>query len=318
MREQLFQFLLLGFGGVPRSRDFRSNFLARFGCFFYIRGNLADLFRCQLASRGNSSQFVLELINARFVLGKRSTRRFAIDLAGLAFGAQLVEQLGHFGQLLLFRLEEALRFFNQRVAFTNLGSVLLAFAFRGGDVAAGALDQVGQFIFALTIELDPASVCGNLTLQSLRFRPDIGDLDVDLIQSAPFFGQFGLATIDLAPRGLFRRCNLFDVSPAMREIRLQRGQLFFRVMRFEHAQVGVQSLITSGFPGLTLQRADLPLHFFDHVPDAEQIRFGRFQFAQRLALLRFIFGDAGRFFENRATIFRPRAQDHVDLALLHH
>ena len=105
MREQLFQFLLLGFGGVPRSRDFRSNFLARFGCFFYIRGNLADLFRCQLASRGNSSKFVLELINARFVLGKRSTRCFAIDLAGLAFGAQLVEQLGYFGQLVLFRLE---------------------------------------------------------------------------------------------------------------------------------------------------------------------------------------------------------------------
>ena len=50
----------------------------------------------------------------------------------------------------------------------------------------------------------------------------------------------------------------------------------------------------------------------------KKVRFGRFQFAQRLALLRFVFCDAGRFFENRAPIFRTRAQDQVDLALFHH
>ena len=89
-------------------------------------------------------------------------------------------------------------------------------------------------------------------------------------------------------------------------------------MRFEHAQVCVQRLITSRFAGLALERPDLALHFFDDVADAQQICFGRFEFTQRFALLRFVFGNAGCFFENRATIFWPRTQDHVDLALLHH
>ena len=49
----------------------------------------------------------------------------------------------------------------------------------------------------------------------------------------------------------------------------------------------------------------------------KQIRFRRFQLAQRFSLLRFVFGDPGGFFENRAPIFRTRAQDQIDLALLH-
>ncbi len=89
-------------------------------------------------------------------------------------------------------------------------------------------------------------------------------------------------------------------------------------MRVQDAKVGVQRLVTPRFSGLTLERTDLALHFFDHVADAKKIRFGGFQFAQRLPLLRFVFRNAGGFFKNGATIFRPRAQDHVDLALLHH
>ena len=34
--------------------------------------------------------------------------------------------------------------------------------------------------------------------------------------------------------------------------------------------------------------------------------------------MRFVFCNAGRFFKNRAPIFRSRAQHHVDLALFHH
>ena len=62
----------------------------------------------------------------------------------------------------------------------------------------------------------------------------------------------------------------------------------------------------------------MPLHFLDHVANAETICFGRFQFAQCFTFLRLVFRDAGGFFKNRAPIFRARAQDHVDLALLHH
>src|SRR5438477_297756 len=43
-------------------------------------------------------------------------------------------------------------------------------------------------------------------------------------------------------------------------------------MRFEHAQVCVQRLITSRFAGLALERADLALHFFDDVADAQSVK----------------------------------------------
>ena len=89
-------------------------------------------------------------------------------------------------------------------------------------------------------------------------------------------------------------------------------------MGLEHAKIGVQCLVATRFAGLSLERTDLALHLFDHIADAEQVRFGRFQFAQCLAFLCFVFGDPGGFLKNGAPILRARAQDHVDLALLHH
>ena len=79
----------------------------------------------------------------------------------------------------------------------------------------------------------------------------------------------------------------------------------------------MQCLIAPCFAGLTLKRTDLALHFFDHVADAKEIRFGRFEFAQRFLLLRFVFSDSGGFFKNAASIFGTRTQDQIDLALLH-
>ena len=90
------------------------------------------------------------------------------------------------------------------------------------------------------------------------------------------------------------------------------------MMRIERSQIGEQRLITSRLAGLALQRPDLPLYLFDDVTDAQKVCLGRFQLAQCLALVRFVFCDAGRFFKNRAPIFRSRAQDHVDFALFHH
>ena len=126
---------------------------------------------------------------------------------------------------------------------------------------------------------------GDLALQSLRFGADVCNFDVDLVQRAPLFSQFAFVAIDLAPGRLFRGRNLFNVCPAASEIGVERSELFFRMMRLKHAQVGVQCLITSRFAGLALQRADLALHFFDDVADAEKVCFGRFQFAERFFLL---------------------------------
>ena len=89
------------------------------------------------------------------------------------------------------------------------------------------------------------------------------------------------------------------------------------MVRVEHLQVGHQRLITPRLAGLALQRADLALHLFDDVADAEEVGFGRLELAHRLLLLALVFRDAGGFFENGAPIFRARAEDEVDLALLH-
>ena len=90
------------------------------------------------------------------------------------------------------------------------------------------------------------------------------------------------------------------------------------MVRIEDLQIREQRLISPRLAGLTLQRTDLALDLFDDVTDAQKIRFRRFEFAQRFALLRFVFCNSGRFFKNGAAIFRTRAEDQIDLALLHH
>src|ERR1039458_1115937 len=90
------------------------------------------------------------------------------------------------------------------------------------------------------------------------------------------------------------------------------------MMSIEHAQIGVQRLIPSRLSRLALKRSNLTLDLLDDVANAQKVRFRRLEFAQCLALLSLVFFYAGCFFENRAAIFWPRAQDHVDLALFHH
>src|SRR5205085_11071637 len=89
------------------------------------------------------------------------------------------------------------------------------------------------------------------------------------------------------------------------------------MMGIENLKICQQRLIATGFARLALERTDLALHFLYDVADPEKIRLGRLEFAQRLALLRFVFRDSCSFLKNRAAIFRTRAQNQIDLALLH-
>ena len=85
----------------------------------------------------------------------------------------------------------------------------------------------------------------------------------------------------------------------------------------EHLQIRMQRLVAPRLSRLPLERADLAFHFLDDVADPEKIRFCRLQLSERLFLLRPVFGNAGCFFENRSPIFGSRAEDQIDLALLH-
>ena len=102
------------------------------------------------------------------------------------------------------------------------------------------------------------------------------------------------------------------------EISFESIKLFACVMSFNHAKIRMQRLISPRFARLSLQRTDLALYLFDDVTNAQEICLGGFQLAECLALLRLVLCDSSRFLEHCASIFRTRAQDHVDLALFHH
>ena len=88
-------------------------------------------------------------------------------------------------------------------------------------------------------------------------------------------------------------------------------------MGIEYPEVFHQSLVTAGLGRLTLEGADLPADLFDDILHTEQVRLRVFEFAQRLFLLGLVFRYSRGFLKDRAAIFRPAAQDQIDLSLLH-
>ena len=68
---------------------------------------------------------------------------------------------------------------------------------------------------------------------------------------------------------------------------------------------------------LALEGTDLPFHFANQVPDAQEILLGVFQLPKRLAFLCFEFSDAGGFFKNHPPVFRFAGENLCDVPLRH-
>jgi len=66
-----------------------------------------------------------------------------------------------------------------------------------------------------------------------------------------------------------------------------------------------------------LKRTDLAFHLANEVADAQEILLSRFEFAQRLAFLRFELGDACGFFENHPAILGFTGKNLRDVPLSH-
>ena len=92
---------------------------------------------------------------------------------------------------------------------------------------------------------------------------------------------------------------------------------FLTEMRVEGLEVIKQSFVAARLSGLALKRTDLALDLFHDVRQSDEVGVRVFQFSKRFFFLRFVFSDSSSFFENRPPIFRPRAQDQIDFALLH-
>ena len=84
--------------------------------------------------------------------------------------------------------------------------MLFAFLFSLGDVAAGALDQIGELLRALLVKIDTATMCGDFAVHPLHLRARAGDLCVDLVQCAAFFGERVFSDVDRRPRVLLSFC----------------------------------------------------------------------------------------------------------------
>jgi hypothetical protein len=238
---------------------------------------------------------------------------FPLDALG-SRGPEVFHQLLDF---VFFRLEKLISPGDERIGLVNLRLLLAPFCFGGGDVALVTFDQLFEFLRPLPIELDPAAQARYLALQSLHFRARVADLAVNLIQVSAFRGELVLTRLDFCVRALFGFFEACHLKAASFRLGLKFVKLPARMMGIEHLKIGQQYLVAPRFPCLPLEGTDLAFHFLNDVPDPKKVRFGCFQLAERFSFLRFVLGDAGGLFENRATIFRAGAQNQIDLALLH-
>ena len=83
------------------------------------------------------------------------------------------------------------------------------------------------------------------------------------------------------------------------------------------AQFLVERLVAAGLAGLSLDRADLALHFADDVGKPQKVGLGVFQFPDRLFPVALELGDPAGLFEDGAPVLRAGAEDLVDAALFH-
>jgi hypothetical protein len=151
----------------------------------------------------------------------------------------------------------------------------------------------------------------------LHVVPHPRDFVVELFHSGAEAGEFGFLLDDLS---FVDRARLFatpKIAADFLEIVRKFPVILMRKVRIEYPEVFHQSLVAARLGRLTLERADLSADLLDDILHPEQVRLRVFEFAQRLFLLSLVFGYSRSFLKDRAAVFRPAAQDQIDLPLLH-
>ena len=147
--------------------------------------------------------------------------------------------------------------------------------------------------------------------------PQTRDVFVELFHPGAEPGQFGLLLDDLEIVGCPRLFTARQLPTDFFEIVRKLPVIFVRKMRIEYPEVFHQSLVTTRLARLTLERADLSADLFDDILNPQQVRLRVFEFAERFPLLGLVFRYSRGFLKDRAPVFRPAAQDQVNLPLLH-
>ena len=85
----------------------------------------------------------------------------------------------------------------------------------------------------------------------------------------------------------------------------------------EVLQLGGELFVLARLSRLALERANLPLYFAHQVRHPQQILLGVFEFPEGFFLLRLVFGNPGRFFENHPPILRFAGENLRNVPLGH-
>ena len=111
--------------------------------------------------------------------------------------------------------------------------------------------------------------------------------------------------------------QLFRSAGALQNFRHQNIELVSRQLRFQMTQLVRDLFVATRLAGLTLEGANLPLHFANQILDAQKILLGVFQFAQRFLFLRLELGDARRFLKHEPPVIRFAGKNLRDVSLGH-
>jgi len=175
---------------------------------------------------------------------------------------------------------------------------------------------------AFTAELDLLAQQGNLVLDALHFRVNFVlalaprhqvAVHLDALHAQLF--QFRLAGGGV--RGEF----LVDVhcrGKPVAQVGHLAGEFVVlqpRVADFQLAQRLGQFTVANRRIHLALERAALALDLGDDVSQAQHVLLRRFELAHRHGLALLVLDDSGRLLEQETAVFRPGADDHVNLAL---
>src|SRR5437763_6282868 len=157
---------------------------------------------------------------------------------------------------------------------------------------------------AFFVEVDPALVPISLALQLQAAPLRFADLALQLRETVTELRDFIFAAQNIFGTGFDFAAEFFNRSLPPANLGLEHVKLLPREPGVQMLQLDHELLATARLARLTLERTDLPFHFANQIPDAQEILLGIFQLAKRLPFLRLEFRDAARFLEHHPAVFR--------------
>ena len=143
----------------------------------------------------------------------------------------------------------------------------------------------GKFAQAFVVKLNPALVPVHFTLQFQAALLHGGDLMFQLRKPLTQLADFVLASQYIGRAGLDLVSQSLGGGLTFANFSLQDVELMASKLSVQVLQLRRELLVLARFPGLALQRTDLPFHLANEIGDAQQVLLGVFEFAQRFLLL---------------------------------